>query len=93
MDSPLFQFIEGYPKIELPESFIKSFEEQVKQEQDFHDSLDKANAETSNEARRIELLKLEKKIGNVKTASSNILLSLLLSFRDIEAWQEMIFSL
>ena len=24
MDSPLFQFIEGYPKIELPESFIKS---------------------------------------------------------------------
>jgi tetratricopeptide (TPR) repeat protein len=89
-DSPLFELIPHYPGIDLPHDVTDAFRDRIKEEEQFKEKLDKARAEKTNEERRKALLKIQNDLGDLKTVQNNILVSLLLAFRSIEAWDEMV---
>lgn len=88
-DSPLFELIPHYPGIDLPHDVTDAFKDRIKDEEQFKERLDKAKAEKTNEERRKALLKIQNDLGGLKTIQNNILVSLLLALRSIEAWDEM----
>jgi tetratricopeptide (TPR) repeat protein len=89
-DSPLFQLISGFPGIELPHEVTDVFQERVKHEEEFRAELTRAKAKPSDEERRSALLDLKGRLGELKTVQRNVLVSLMLAFRSVEAWDEMV---
>ena len=89
-DSPLFELIPHYPRIDLPHDVTDAFRDRIKDEEQFKEKLDKARAEKTNEERRKALLQIQNELGDLKTVQNNILVSLLLAFRSVEAWNEMV---
>jgi hypothetical protein len=88
-DSPLFELIPKFPAIELPYEVTHSFIERVSHDREFHERLDKAKLKPSNQERCIALLKIKQKLGDLRPVQASILLDLMLSFRSVEAWNEM----
>jgi MAP3K TRAFs-binding domain len=89
-DSPIFELIPHYPGIDLPDDVTDAFKDRIKVEDQFKAKLEEAKAEKTNEERRKALLKIQNDLGDLKTVQNNILISLLLAFRYIEAWDEMV---
>ncbi len=89
-DSPLFQLISGFPGIELPHEVTDAFQERVRHEEEFRAKLAEARAKPSNDERRRALLDLKGRLGELKTVQRQVLVSLLLAFRAVEAWDEMV---
>ena len=66
------------------------FRDRIKDEEQFKEKLDRARAEKTNEERKKVLLKIQNELGDLRTVQNNILVSLLLAFRSVEAWDEMV---
>jgi tetratricopeptide (TPR) repeat protein len=89
-DSPLFQLIPDFPGIDLPHEVTDTFKDRVKRETEFQENLDLAKSKDSNDERRKALLQIQQELGDLKTVQRNVLIDMMLSFRAVEAWQEMI---
>ncbi|HSH74786.1 MAG TPA: TRAFs-binding domain-containing protein, partial [Longimicrobiales bacterium] len=89
-DSPLFQLIHDFPGIDLPHEVTDVFQEQVRREERFRELLDGAVLERSNEEARVALLEVQERLGDLKLVPRNFLVALLLAYRRVEAWSEMV---
>ena len=89
-DSPIFELIPHYPGIDLPHDVTDVFKDRIKDEEQFKEKLEKARVEKTNDERKKALLKIQNDLGDLKTVQNNILVSLLLAYRSIEAWDEMV---
>jgi hypothetical protein len=89
-DSPLFQLIPDYPGVDLPHKVTEAFQDRVKREEEFRQTLAKARGQGTDPARKAALREVQASLGDVKTALPAVLVDLLLSFRDASAWDEMV---
>jgi hypothetical protein len=89
-DSPLFQLIPQFPKIDLPHQVTEIFQDQVRHSEEFRLRLAQARARLSDGERLDALIEIEKSLGEPKTARSEILVDLMLSYRDVSAWDHMV---
>jgi tetratricopeptide (TPR) repeat protein len=89
-DSPLFQLLPSFPGIDLPHDVTDAFQDRVQHEEQFRAILDQARNRPTNETRRQALLEIQRSLGDVKTVQRSILVDLLLSYRAVEAWNEMV---
>jgi hypothetical protein len=88
-DSPLFELIPEFPAIELPYEVTYSFRERISHEKEFQEHLEKIKLNPSNQERCMALLKIQQELGDLKKIQASILLDLMLSFRSVNAWNEM----
>jgi hypothetical protein len=89
-DSPLFQLIAKFPKIDLPHEVTEIFQDFVRHSEEFRKQLADARSLPSNEERLKALKAIEESLGDLQAAQSEILVDLMLSYRDVSAWDEMI---
>lgn len=89
-DSPLYQLIPKFPKIDLPHEVAEIFQDQVRTSDEFRNNLADARAKESDEARKAALVAIQQSLKDLKTAQSEILVELMLSYRDVSAWDEMV---
>jgi hypothetical protein len=89
-DSPLFQLITKFPKIDLPHEVTEIFQDFVRHSEEFRNQLAEARALPSNEERQKALKTIEESLGDLHAAQSEILVDLMLSYRDVSAWGDMI---
>jgi tetratricopeptide (TPR) repeat protein len=89
-DSPVFELITHYPGIHLPADVKVELGIRIKDDDQFKEKLEGARAEKTNEERTRALLKIQNDLGDLKTVQSNILIRLLLTFRSVEAWDEIV---
>jgi tetratricopeptide (TPR) repeat protein len=89
-DSPLFQLIAKFPKIDLPHEVTEIFQDFVRHSEEFRNQLADARALSSNEERLKALKAIEDSLGDLQAAQSEILVDLMLSYRDVGAWDDMI---
>ncbi|MSV28098.1 MAG: DUF4071 domain-containing protein [Bryobacterales bacterium] len=89
-DSPLFQLIPNFPKIDLPHEVTEIFQDQVRHSEEFRNQLSEARAKPSDSERLAALQAIRQSLGDLKLAQSEILVNLMLSFRDVSAWDEMV---
>ncbi len=89
-DSPLFQLIPEFPGIDLPHEVTDAFQERVKHEKEFQEKLAQARAKPSNIERCDALLHIQHELDDLKKVQRNVLVDLMLSFRGVEAWDEMV---
>jgi tetratricopeptide (TPR) repeat protein len=88
-DSPLFELIPKFPVIELPHEVTDVFREQVQHNKEFHKRLDEAKSKPSNKERCMALWEIQKELGDLRKTQVSVLVDLMLSFRSVEAWEEM----
>ncbi len=89
-DSPLFELIPGFPRIELPHEFTDKFRERVRYSEEFRAKLREARSQDRHEASLAALREIRKSLGTLATADRGVLVDLLLSFRDVNAWDDMV---
>ena len=89
-DSPLFQLIPKFPKVELPHEVTEIFQDQVKHSEEFRQNLANARGKASDSERLAALANIEQSLGDLKTAQNEILVDLMLSYRDVSAWDQMV---
>jgi tetratricopeptide (TPR) repeat protein len=89
-DSPLFQLIPKFPKIDLPHEVTEIFQDQVKHSEEFRQNLANARVKGSDSERLAALMSIRQSLGDLKTAQSEILVDLMLSYRDVSAWDHMV---
>ena len=88
-DSPLFQLIPKFPGIDLPEAVTEAFKDRIRQAEEFREMLSSARAQPVRE-RREALLKIRSDLGDLKTVQRSVLIELMSSFRDAEAFEELV---
>lgn len=89
-DSPLFQLLPDFPGIDLPHEVTEAFQDRVQHEKEFTARLTRARSEGSNVERAEALNAIEQGLGDLKRVQRNILIDLLLSYRAVEAWSDMV---
>jgi hypothetical protein len=89
-DSPLFQLIPNFPKIDLPHEVTEIFQDQVRHSEEFRNRLAEARAKSSDSERLAALQVIRQSLGDLKLAPGEILVDLMLSFRDVSAWDEIV---
>jgi len=89
-DSPLFQLLPRFPGIDLPHDVTDAFQDRVQHEERFREMLERAREQPTNEERRAALMKIQVELGELAVVQRSILVDLLLSYRAVEAWQEMV---
>jgi tetratricopeptide (TPR) repeat protein len=89
-DSPIFQLIPKFPKIDLPHEVTEIFQDQVRHSEEFRKQLADARAKSSDEDRLATLREIRGALGNLKVAQNEVLVDLMLSFRDVSAWDDMV---
>ena len=88
-DSPLFQLIPKFPGIDLPEEVTETFKDRIRQAEEFREMLSSARAQPLPEEREA-LLKIRRDLGDLKTVQRSVLIELMSSFRDAEAFEELV---
>ena len=88
-DSPLFQLIPNFPQVALPHEVTEIFQDQVKHSEAFRSTLAAARAKASDAERLAALQEIQQSLGDLKTAQAEVLVDLLLSYRDVSAWDQM----
>jgi hypothetical protein len=89
-DSPLFQLLPKFPGIDLPHDVTDAFQERVQHEEQFRELLDRARNQPTNDERRTALLRIQTELEDLAAVQRSILVDLLLSYRAVEAWPEMV---
>jgi tetratricopeptide (TPR) repeat protein len=89
-DSPLYQLIPNFPKIDLPHEVTDIFQDQVKHSEEFRNRLASARAKPSDGERLAALQEIQQSLGDIKVAQTEVLVDLMLSLRDVSAWDEMV---
>src|SRR4029077_2652781 len=88
-DSPLFQLIPKFPGIDLPEEVTEAFKDRIRQAEEFREILSSARAQSGREGREA-LLTIRRELGDLKTVQRAVLIELMSSFRDAEAFDELV---
>jgi hypothetical protein len=88
-DSPLFQLIPNFPGIDLPEEVTETFKDRIRKAEQFREILSSARAQPQREEREA-LLKIRRDLGDLKTVQRSVLIELMSSFRDAEAFEELV---
>jgi hypothetical protein len=88
-DSPLFQLIPKFPGIDLPEEVTETFKDRIRRAEEFREMLSSARAQPLREQREA-LLKIRRDLGDLKTVQRSVLIELMSSFRDAEAFEELV---
>jgi hypothetical protein len=89
-DSPLFQLIPDFPGIEIPHEITEVFKERVKHAESFNEQLSLAKSEKTEKEQLESLKKIQNNLGDLKTLRREVLVDLMLSYRDVSAWSEMV---
>src|SRR5262245_26896485 len=89
-DSPLFQLLPKFPGIDLPHDATDAFHERVRHEEGFRRQLEDARNLPDNERRRAALAAIQANLGQLSAVPRGVLVDLLLSYRAVEAWEEMV---
>ncbi len=89
-DSPLFQLFPEFPEIDLPDEVTKTFKDRIQRAEEFHEMVSTARLQPTPQAKRDALLKIQRGRGNLKTAPPSELIELMSSFRDAEAFEEVV---
>ncbi len=89
-DSPLFQLLPKFPGIDLPHDVTDAFQDRVQHEEQFRARLDQARNLPTNQERRAALMQIQAEFGDLAVVLRSILVDLLLSYRAVEAWQEVV---
>jgi tetratricopeptide (TPR) repeat protein len=89
-DSPLFQLIPKFPGIDLPEEVTETFKDRIRQAEEFREILSSARAQSTLREKREALLRIRRDLGDLKTVQRSVLIELMFSFRDAEAFEELI---
>jgi len=89
-DSPLFQLFSGFPGIQVSHELTDVFRDRVNYSMEFREKLRAARSQDSSEQALAKLKAIEKELGDLKVVESGVLVDLLLSYRDVSAWNEMV---
>jgi len=89
-DSPLFELFPEFPGIQVSHELTDVFRNRVEYSNEFREKLSTARSQGSMEQAILELKSIEKELGDLKVVESGILVDLLLSYRDVSAWGEMV---
>ena len=89
-DSPIFQLIPKFPKIDLPHEVTEIFQDQVQHSEEFRKQLADARAKASDADRLAALNDIRRALGDLKLAQNEVLVDLMLSFRDVSSWEDMV---
>jgi hypothetical protein len=84
-DSPIFQVLDGLRPAELDSSRADTFRDRVERSKQQKDRLALARRRTVDDVRSIE-----KSLGGLDDEEAGVLVDLLLSYRDVQAWDDMI---
>lgn len=82
-DSPIFQLLDGFPNITSDKTDV--FREQVQYSAEIKSRLEEARRHGVDDIRAIE-----KELGDIKNQESGVVIDLFLSYRSVEAWDDMI---
>lgn len=85
-DSPLFQLISEFPGISLPHEVTESFRDRSMYVNEKRAQLEKARRLTDLAKGTQQIKLIENSLGDFSQTSSELLLDVLLSYRDVEAW-------
>lgn len=77
-------------KADLPHDVTDAFKDRVKQADEFRDQLAFALGKPTEEERRDALDALQRNLGDLRTVQREALVALLLSYRDVSAWESMV---
>jgi hypothetical protein len=86
LDSPLFELLPKYPGISLPHDATETFRDRARAASSLTERM-RAAVRAGN---RDELLAIKQEIGSFATASAELPVDLLLAFRDVSAWDDMV---
>src|SRR5438552_5318272 len=89
-DSPLFQLIPNFPGIDLPDDVTETFKDRLQYLEQFRETLATARSQSTPREKREALLKIERDLGDLKTTWRSVLIELMSSFRDAEAFEELV---
>ncbi len=89
-DSPLFQLFDQYPGITMSHEVTDVFRDRVTYAARFRTSLAKARAVRPMSGAVAELKRIEAEVGDIVTAENGVVMDLLLSYRAVEAYPEMV---
>lgn len=89
-DSPLFQLFDKFPGIQMSHEVTDVFRDRVEYSEEFKDKLEDARLAGSKEQMRDAIKLIQSELGNLNTSERGILIDLFLSYRDAEAFDEMI---
>ena len=89
-DSPLFQLIPNFPGIDLPDDVTETFKDRLQYVEEFRQVLVSARSQPTREEKRDALLKIQGDLGDLKVVPRSVLIELMFSFRDAEAFEELV---
>ncbi|MFC2947660.1 TRAFs-binding domain-containing protein [Virgibacillus sediminis] len=88
-DSPLFQLISDFPGVKIKHDQANSFRERLFEIESLHEKL--ADLRHSKESDTLERIKdIESQLGHLESSSYELLYDLLMSYRSIESWEDMV---
>lgn len=89
-DSPLFQLVQKFPGITLPHDATEVFRDRAKYIDSIRSELEVARCIQPTTKAQSEIKSIEVKIGDFSIAPSELLVDLMLSYRDVSSWNDMI---
>ena len=89
-DSPLFQLFDDFPGIQMSHEVTDVFRDHVEYSEEFKDKLADARMAGSKEQVCDKIREIQAELGNLKVVERGILIDLFLSFRDAEAFDDML---
>ena len=85
-DSPLFELLPGYPGVTLPHESTESFRDRALAASRLTEDI----REAARAGHRGALRAIEERVGNFASAAPELPVDLLLAYRDVSAWEDMI---
>ncbi|MEX0926951.1 MAG: TRAFs-binding domain-containing protein [Dehalococcoidia bacterium] len=89
-DSPIFQLIKGYPGISLAHDVTESFRDRVGFVGDIRGRLKEVRAQKDVDSAKALVSDVKQVVLESKDTSPELLIDLMITYRDLEAWNEMI---
>ena len=89
-DSPIYQLIPSFPQVQLPHEITEIFQDQVRHSDEFRKLLADARAKASDKERTAALREIRDSLGDLRATQGTALVDLMLSFRDVSAWDDMV---
>lgn len=89
-DSPLFQLLSDYPGISLPHEVTETFRDRARWVSELTIRANEAARRPDVELARDELLEIERQVTSLPSHDHELLMTLMLAYRDTEAWGDMI---
>lgn len=89
-DSPLFQLVQKFPGITLSHDATEAFRDRAKYIDGIRSDLEAARCVQPTTTALSEIQSIEAKIGDFNLAPTELLVDLMLSYRDVSSWDDMV---